>query len=131
MDVFAKFATDEKLEIEGAWHKLDKDASLLVARANNEEYLSYMREQLQKNQADLDAGGKSADELAEKIMVEAMALHILKDWKGLKFKGADAPYSVEMARTFLRIKDFRKQVQAFADKFSAYQVKAEEAQGNA
>lgn len=130
MDIFATYATDEQLEVEGAWFDLSKTAKVRVARANNENYLATLRKKLNSNQHALDVGGKEADELAEGLIVEAMSETILLDWKGLQFKKKDVPYSKEMARTMLRIKDFRKRISGFADTFEAFKVKAEEEQGN-
>lgn len=131
MDIFAAYATDEKAEVEGQWFPIGKDARLLVARAGNPSYTSALRKALEKNQIDLEGGGPDADALAENLMVDVMAGTILLGWEGLSFKGQEVKHSTEMAKTMLRIKDFRKKVSAFSDNFEAFRLKAEVAQGNA
>ena len=130
MDIFAAYATDEKAELEGQWFPLGKDCSLLVARSGNAVYTAALRKALEKNQIDLEGGGPDADFLAESLIVDVMASTILLGWKGLSFKGKDVEHSCEMAKTMLRVKDFRKKVTNFSDNFEAFRVKAETAQGN-
>jgi hypothetical protein len=130
MDIFAAFATDEKLEVEGKWFPLSKTASVLVARSGNPDYIKQLRAKMKDAQLDL-SGGDEADQVAEEIMIDVMAETVLKGWKGIKDKaGAAVPYSVEQARTYLRVKDFRKKVSGFSESFEAFRVKAEEEQGN-
>lgn len=131
MDIFATYATDEKAELEGQWFPLGKDCRVLVARAGNPAYTAALRKALEKNQIDLESGGPDADFLAESLMVDVMSATILLGWEGLSFKGKDVAHSVDMARTMLRVKDFRKKVTGFSDNFEAFRVKAETAQGNA
>lgn len=130
MDIFAAFATDEKSENEGHWFQLSKTSKVLVARSGNPAYTSALRKAIEKNQIDLEGGGSDADFLAEGVMVDVMAHTVLLGWKGLSFKGKDVEYSVDMAKTMLRVKDFRKKIVGFSDNFEAFRVKAEEAQGN-
>lgn len=130
MDIFESFATDEKLEVEGSWFPLTTKSSVLVGREGNTRYSARLRDAFSKNQIDLDAGGKDADNLADMLVVEVMADTILLGWKGLSYKGKAVEYSPEMARTMLRIKDFRKKVVEFSRTFAAYQAKAEEEQKN-
>lgn len=130
MDIFSTFATDEKAENEGHWFSLGKTSKVLVARAGNPDYTSALRKALEKNQIDLEGGGADADHLAEALMVDVMAATVLLGWKGLSFKGKDVEHSVEMAKTLLRVKDFRKKISGFSDNFEAFRVKAETEQGN-
>jgi hypothetical protein len=130
MDIFAQYATDEKTEVEGATFQLSKTASVRVARAGNTRYTAALRKALEKNQLDLEGADAAADFLAETIMVEVMADTILLGWTGLSFQGKEVPYSAEMARNMLRVKDFRKKIAGFADNFEAFRAKAEEKQGN-
>lgn len=130
MDIFATYATDAKLENEGVWVNLSKTARVRVARSGNEAYQAALRDGLAAHQLEIDAGGSAADEVAERVIIDVMARTILVGWEGLTFKGAAAPYSVEMARTMLGVKDFRKKVNEIAGSFEAYRVKTEAAQGN-
>lgn len=131
MDIFATYATDETAEVEGTWFPLSKTASVKVARNGNDKFRAALRKAMEKNAQAMEANDAEADLLAENIMVDLMADHILVDWKGLQFKGKDVAYSPEMARTMLRVKDFRKKITELSERFEAFKVKAEEAQGNA
>jgi hypothetical protein len=130
MDVFATFATDEKLETEGVWFDLSATAKVLVARSGNEKYLAVLRKVLDRNQLALDANDEAANTLAQQLTIDAMAEAILLGWEGLSFQGKQVPYSKDMAKTMLRVKDFRARIEALSKSFEAYKVKAEEAQGN-
>ena len=130
MDIFAAFATDEKLESEGKWFPLSKDAQVLVARSGNQRYVSALREKAQEAQLDL-ASGEEANQMAEEIMIDVMSETVLLGWKGITDKGAEVPYSAKQAKTYLNIKDFRRKVQGFSENFEAFRLKAEAAQGNA
>jgi hypothetical protein len=116
-DIFSNFATDEVLEVEGKWFPLGKSARIKVARTGNDRYNAEFKKLLEQYQADLSDGGPAAEALAAKIITEV--------------QGKPVPYSVEMAKTFLGVKDFRKRVTALADSFENFRVKAEEQQGNA
>ena len=130
MDIFAAFATDEKLEAEGKWFPLSKDAKVLVARSGNQRYVTALRDKAKEAQLDL-ASGEEADQLAEEILIDVMAETVLLGWKGITDKGAEVPYSVAQAKAYLKIKDFRRKVQGFSENFEAFRLKAEVEQGNA
>jgi hypothetical protein len=130
-DIFSNFATDEVLEVEGKWFPLGKSARIKVARTGNDRYNTEFKKLLEQYQADLSDGGPAAEALAAKIITEVQAKTVLVDWENLSYQGKPVPYSVEMAKTFLGVKDFRKRVTALADSFENFRVKAEEQQGNA
>lgn len=130
MDIFATFASDEKAELEGQWFPLSKTAKVLVARSGNVNYVTALRKTMDKYQMDLSTGGPESEHLAEQALVEVMASTILLGWEGLSFQGKPAAYTPEMAKTMLRVKDFRKKISGFADSFEAFRVKAEVEQGN-
>lgn len=131
MDIFATFASDEKAELAGQWFPLSKTAKVLVARAGNTNYVVALRKTIEKNQMDLSAGSAESEQLAEQALVDVMSSTILLGWEGLSFQGKSVDYSVEMAKTMLRVKDFRKKISGFSDSFEAFRVKAEVEQGNA
>jgi hypothetical protein len=129
MDIFSSFATDETLENEGKWRQLSLTAKILVARSPNEKYVTALRAKMADAQLDL-LSGPEADKIAEGILIDVMAETILLNWSGLTYQGKEAPYSREMAKTFLKVKDFRKKVAAMADDFEAFRVKEDKEQGN-
>lgn len=130
MDIIATFATDEKLEAEGKWFPLSKTAKVLVARSGNDNYLAALRKKMKEVQLDLSAG-EEAEKLADEVLIDVMAETLLLGWKGITEGGREVPYSRDQARTYLRIKDFRKKIAALADNFEAFRVQAEAEQGNA
>ena len=128
MDIIATFTTDEKLEAEGKWFPLSKTAKVLVARSGNDKYMSVLRQKMKEAQIDLSAG-EEAEKLAEDVLIDVMAETLLLGWEGITQDGKPAPYSREQARTYLRIKDFRKKIAGFSDNFEAFRAKAEVEQG--
>lgn len=128
MDIIATFTTDEKLEAEGKWFPLSKTAKVLVARSGNDKYMSVLRQKMKEAQIDLSAG-EEAEKLAEDVLIDVMAETLLLGWEGITQDGKPVPYSREQARTYLRIKDFRKKVSGFSDNFEAFRAKAEAEQG--
>lgn len=130
MDVFNTYATDEVAEVEGRWQNLTRTARVLVARTGNTRYQELFRKKLAEHELDLGSDTPESAKLSEEILVDIMARTILLGWEGLTFQGREAPYSVEMAKTMLRVKDFRKRIQAIADSHELYRAKSEEKQGN-
>lgn len=130
MDIFKSFATDEKSETEGRWFPLSKTTKVLVARTGNPAYIRLARKKLEENKVDLESQGDEGSDLAEMVMTEVMAKTILLGWEGLEYKGKKVDYSVEMAKTLLGIKDFRKKIASLSDNFEAFKLKEEEALGN-
>lgn len=129
MDIFAAFSTDQVLESTGKWFSLSKTAKVLVARSGNQNYADALRESMGESPLE-GLVGREADEVAEELLVRVMSNTILLGWKGLSYQGKEVPYSAEMARTMLRIKDFRKKIASLADNFEAFRIKEEVAQGN-
>lgn len=129
-DVFTNFATDSKLENEGKWFPIGKKSRVKVARTGNDHYNAEFKRLLEQHQMELNDGGPEAERLANEILLKVQAKTILVDWEGLSFQGKDVAYSVEMAKTMLGVKDFRKRILAWADSFEEFRVKDEEQQGN-
>lgn len=130
MDIFNSFATDAKVEVEGRWVPLSKDAKVLVARSGNQRFVELMRKTLKQNSVNLDDKSKENQELIEKLVLDVTAETVLLGWEGLTFKGEPLPYSRENAIKLLAVKDFRTKVQELADQGSAYLLRELEEQGN-
>ena len=130
MDIFSSFATDEALENEGKWFPLSKTAKVKVARTGNTKYQAMLQAKLKEAQLD-GMPDKEANEVAEGILIDVMARTVLLNWEGLTYQGKEAPVSVEMATTFLKVKDFRKKIADLASNLDSFRVKEEAAQGNA
>jgi hypothetical protein len=131
LDIFDAFATDPELELKGKWFKLGKKARVRVARDGNDNYNEEFKRLFEEHSLALADGGPAADALAADIMLQVQAKTILVGWEGLSFQGKPVEYSVEMAKTMLAVKDFRKKILAMSREFDNFRVKAEEQQGNA
>jgi len=130
MDIFETFATDEKLEVEGAWFPLSKTVKVLVARSGNENYIDTLRRKLDASGIDLTSKAKEDEDAAEAVFIDVMAETLLLGWQGITSKGEPVAYSKDAARAYLAVKDFRKKVVAFSETFEAFRVKAEKQLGN-
>jgi hypothetical protein len=132
MDLFTQFATDDNLEINGAWHK-HGSGRFLIARAQNRKYQRLLAKRIEENQDVLNAGTDEADVRSEQIMAEIYAETILLGWDGEHSynKQPLGEYTREKAVKLLLHKEFRKWVNKRADDLDAYRAKTETAQGNA
>jgi len=122
MDVFKEFGTDAKKESEGVWHDVGGGGKILVARAGNRKHARLLSREVEKNQRTLDLKTDAADDVSDLIMIDVMAQTILLGWSGLKFKGADLPYSTENAKMLLGIKDFRALVSRVSNDLDNYRA---------
>jgi hypothetical protein len=128
-DIFENFATDEKKEVEGVKMPLTKDAGLIVARMNNERYLSRFAEEYEKHKDILDRENEEARELDRQITLQIYAETILVGFYGdLAFKGKPlGEYTVEKAKQLLEVKDLRLKVIEFAQKRDNFLLSTEDA----
>jgi hypothetical protein len=127
MDLSQTFATDVKLETEGVWKDLGEGAELKVARIGNPAYNKEMQ-RLMKPYKHLVSRGALSEDVAQKILIEAMAKTILVDWKGLKDGGKVIKYSTKAAIDMLtKYKDFRDLISTLAGEMTTFKVEADEA----
>ena len=127
LDIFSQYATNEVAENEGVWVP-HGEAKFLVARSGNRKYVKLLSAEVEKNQKLLDTKDEAADKLSDAIMVNVMAQTILLGWENVGFKGEPLEYSLENAKTLLRVKDFRREVGKWADDISNFKAELEEAQ---
>jgi hypothetical protein len=131
MDV-SKFQTNKSMEEEGVWVDVDGNGTRIkVARINNARYKKYFQKITKPYKRQIRTGTLSED-LAEKLLVDALANTILLDWKGFTKEGQDFPYSVDHARLFLaESPDFRDFVSDAANEMETFRTaELEEARGN-
>lgn len=127
-----EFKTDQNLEEEGTWVSIDGNGtSIKVARMNNRAYKKYFQ-QITKPYKRMIRNGSLSEDLAEKLLIDAIAHKVLVDWKGFTKNGKKFSYSVDNARTFLaESSDFRDLVTESAGEMENYrQQEVEEAAGN-
>lgn len=127
-DVFDKFATDEKKEVSGTEVVLEKGVSLLIARADNINFLKLIQKEAD-DIAEKTAGMNEEDayDLDRKSLLVVLAKTVLLGWKGLSYKGRPIKYSEDNAVMLLGHKDFRKLVMQHASDFANFKAKLEDA----
>lgn len=131
MDI-SKFQTSKSAEEEGIWVDVDGNGTKVkVARINNARYKKYFQKITKPYKRQI-RNGTLAEELAEKLLVDALANTILLDWKGFTKDGEDFLYSVDNARSFLQESaDFRDFVSDAANEMENFRgEELEEARGN-
>lgn len=128
LDLFDAFATDTAREEEGSWVDYAPNVSFLIARSNNKGYSRALTKKFERNKLTLETKGQAAEDLAENIIVEVMAQHILLGWKGeFNWKGKPVgEYSVERAKEMLNVKDFRRWVVSKAEDFERFKLAQDE-----
>lgn len=125
MDIRKAFGTREDLENEGVWVDIGDGARIKVARAGNRAHSEVIRRLRRQYQA-TRRGGKAADEMLERLSVEAMAEAILLDWQGFKEDGQAVAYSPENAQRMLTAyKDFRELVAGLSTDMALFQEEEE------
>lgn len=126
-DVFDKFATDEKKELQGAEVVLEQGVSLRIARADNINFLNLL-------QQEADAMAEKTENMSEdeaydfdrKSLLRVLAKTVLLGWKGLSYKGKPIKYNEENAMMLLKHKDFRKLVMQHASDFANFKARLED-----
>ena len=124
--------TDLDAEVKGVERDY-KGAKVIVARANNEDYLKYVGDQYEKNRAAIEVGNKHSDEVAEHISKEGFCRHIIVGWSGFTdAKGVDFPYSKKNASILYdRIKDFVKDIRVMSAEDDQYRIETLKADAEA
>lgn len=125
------FATDERLEEDGAWVDINELYGLKIkirrlrSDASLKAYERIVRQTF--GEGKLRKPEDLTAKQSEEILIEQMADAILIDWQGLYDNdGNDIPYSKEAALTFLQMKDFREFVYQAANERDTFREKADE-----
>lgn len=130
-DVFEEYATDESLEVSGAWFPMPKGGRLLIARANNAKYNKMLMAQFERFKNILELNDEAADKKNTEIIVDCMAECVLLGWEGISYQKKPIDYSLASAKLLLGHKDFRQKVAELANTREAYLIKKEDEQGKA
>ena len=95
--------TDGNLEKEGVWVDYFEGSKLKVASKESPEYKAYLARLAQRHK--LKIGGQPKPEtmvLMKSVMSDAMAKHLLLDWKGISLNGEEeVPYSYATGKMVL------------------------------
>lgn len=122
------FKTDQKLELEGTWVPIDPETKLLIARANNKNYMNSLQRQIKENGYTHAARtGKVPSEIMGKFAVRAIAETVLLGWEGLKDGKKTPKYSVDEAERLMNESpDFLSYVVSLANDITNFQEAVEE-----
>ena len=98
---------DRDREKDGAWMEWDEDTRFLVARKTSPRYKAAFSKGYRENERLLSSktNTKRADDIAEELMLNCMAEHLLLDWVGVTDGGKKLPYSVEAAKFIIEEPD--------------------------
>lgn len=120
---------NKDLEEAGTWMQYDTDVAFLVARKNNPKYKSFISKKYRENERLVTAANvtEHADKVSEAIMLEATAVYLLLDWKGIVADGVEVKYSKASAMAVLDDHDdLRQQIEEYASSRDNY-LQAQEA----
>lgn len=125
-DVFKLFATDEKKELEGVKIPLGGGASITVARADNDNFLTKIVEASERNLAELKALPKEeAAKLDKELLRDVLAETVLLGFEGMSYDGKPIKYSMENAKKLLGHKDFLRMVMKRANEIEHFRLAQE------
>lgn len=120
----SKETRNREAESQGSWMVYDEDTQFLVARKNNSKYKSFISKSWRDNEKTLTSkrNYEQSDKLADGFMLEAVAVHLLLDWKGvIDSKGKDVPYSPDLAMKVLEEHDdLRALIEEYAENRENY-----------
>ncbi len=113
------FAMNESAEKDGVWKQVG-DARLLVARANNRNYMNMLRKLFAPYKDTMSAN--ISDEDSERIDTELLAKTILLDWENLTdVEGKVVQYSTDTAFEWLdKYPEFRKLIVKISEDSAIY-----------
>lgn len=134
MDIFAQFATDPNLELDGVWvviggeEENGKCPRIKVARSGNKRHGRIVSKLYEAHKHTLELKNDVAEAKGEEITIDSMAQGILMGWENLSFQsGTYLPdeWSLATAKQLLSVKDFRAMVMRHADNFEKFKVHQE------
>lgn len=106
------FKTDVKKSDEGVWCPVDTTTDIKIARYGNRTFQRALKRVMKPHKVMIDRGTLD-DDMADKLLVEAMAEGILIDWRGMTENGAPLEYTKSEAIKVLlnkELRDFRELV---------------------
>jgi hypothetical protein len=119
---------DPNIGEEGVWEEFYGGSSLKIASIENPKYKAHIAALAKKNRVKLDDSNEDAADLVADITAEALAKHVLKDWKGINIgTETNAPYTWERGKEVIRRSaKFREFVQDRANDTSLFKKKVVE-----
>jgi hypothetical protein len=117
------------LESQGTWMDYGDDVRFLVARKSNPKYKSFISRKYRENERIISstANVERADQVSERLMLEATATYLLLDWEGVVEGGKPIKYSPSKAIQVLDDHDdLRADIEAYADNRENYLAEKDE-----
>ena len=105
---------DSKTSDKGVWCDITPSCSCLIGRYGNTGHKEAIKRLVKHNKTFIDKGTMDND-LAERMLGDIMAEHILLDWKGMLNGDKELPYDKETAKLVLadpELYEFREWVEA-------------------
>jgi len=130
-DIKKIYGVDKEAEISGVWHDMGDGVRVKIARIGNPQYQKEFQ-RISKPYRNSIRRRSLSDEVAERLLIDAMAKCIVLDWDGLEEDGVPIPYSVANAKRLLtEYRDFRDNINDFANEMEGFrQEEVEEGEKN-
>jgi hypothetical protein len=130
-DIYQMFGVDETKKIGGIEIPMGQGVTVTVAKMGNPKFRERWQAITKPYQRQIDNETMDSDEL-DKLMIQCVAETILVDWKGVKVKGKNFPYSVKNAVTLLtELEEFRDAVIGESRKLANFRAAMlEDSKGN-
>jgi hypothetical protein len=122
------FLRDEEREEGGVWVEIAEGLEIKIAALGSVKFEQHLR-RISKRHRVAARRGVLSEETAEDLMKQAMARHVVLDWRNLQDEdGSDVPYSEAAALEYLRSsRKFFRLVRDIATDEATFRADAEEA----
>ena len=124
-DIF-EMMNSPRLENEGVWRELRGGAEIKLARWGNDAFNELLRSHAKKHENTLKHNDTVAQKLMENIMNEVVAHTVIKDVRGLIYKGEAVTYTPALGQIWMQDRNFNELVTALCKEEAAYLLSAEE-----
>ena len=126
MDLKKNYLTDKVAEIEGIEKDFGDGCFIKIARIGNSAYKKTFQKITKPYQKAIRRGVLS-DEIADKLLIEAMAKNIVLGWRGMTEDKDVVPYSVENCiRILTEYPDLKDQINEIANEMESFKMEDDE-----
>ena len=126
MDLKKNYLTDKVAEVEGLNKDFGDGCFIKIARIGNSEYKKYFQKITKPYQKAIRRGVLS-DEIADKLLIDAMANKIVLGWSGMTEDDKPVEYSVENCiRILTTYTDLKDQIQEIANEMESFKAEDDE-----
>jgi hypothetical protein len=126
MDLKKNYATDKVAEIAGIEKDFGDGLFIKIARIGNSEYKKFFQKLTKPHQKAIRRGVLS-DEVADRLLIEAMANKIVLDWRGMFEGQTEIQYSTENCiRILTEYPDLKDQINEIANEMESFKTEDDE-----